>query len=109
MHWEIKKMSFAFVQLTPPETSQMIVKLKIVGKPSSGMISQYGQNSLPVLSWSQKPMTFNKFMEMVEKPPDNPGTELSFPFSLPVSLLSDYYSSADKEDLCVEYTVDLTS
>lgn len=100
-----KVLSWVVVQLTP-EITPIVVKITINETENSRMVTQWGQHSVPTLSWTVKPLRFNDFRTLVEIP-QNADTVQIFPFSLPVSLLSEYYVNENIGKFCYTITFEL--
>lgn len=84
-----KTLSSALVQLTP-EIKPIVAKITMNANANSKMVSQWGQHSTSTLSWTVKAISFKEFRKLV-KVSQNAETRPLFPFSLPVSFLSEYY------------------
>lgn len=88
-----KILSFGLVQLTPV-IEPLIMRITIKGNANPRMVAKWGANSSSDLSWNLQPIWFNEFKKMVEVSA-NTEKRLSFPFSLPISFLAEYYVGDD--------------
>jgi len=86
-----KALSFAFGVLTSEREAKRIpfkVNLLIEGQPKPIVCNEWGEDCIPNINWSMKPMDTKQLKMFLKIPKDN---RPSFPYSIPISNIQQFY------------------